>query len=633
MFSRSKIQQILAVTMLGVSFFGLFNVELAWALPDIAANRVKIQTVDTHCTAAYGTSQGNPAGDNVWSAWATDVDGWDPDCVRVYIDNNLENEVDIQVCIQTSDGTPGGSLSTTECTPWAADIEAGIPTSNWSDWAADPDKWAYDSIRIKVNTRSMPGRYITNYRLGVQNSRATGDDCTVGTGTAAYTPTFAAGGGWSAWAPDALSEGSIACTRIKMDNVTIVGMPCTFNGSPVNSGSSVGATAAPLVNNGSSCLYETRTCTNGVLSGSYAYPNPPGCSVSPQTPAPTGVSASCNAGTVSMSWNAYSGATYYPRIYSLGSCSAGWTLSGNTCQKDGYAGTSDTISAPLGASYSVYAYQYTTSGGLSPASGTVGVTCYSPPNTTMMVSINSGTPYVPSGTVNVNPTDNVSFTWSGTNPTTSCSKSAGPADFLVSNTTGPDGVSPPAAGVTTSYGVQCTNTGGTDPTPATISIRTKNPCTIGTTSYPSGYSGPFFTTDVVAYGQSCPASATRSCDDTTVTGGTPSHIYPTCGVDPNTQAGLSLTVNGNFSSTTTVRKGSQATVAWNGGNSNACSVNGIGTFTNVSGTALPSSALTGSSVVTIDGKTIFNLSCTKITGGQSQTRTMTINIVPALIEI
>lgn len=51
---------------------------------------------------------------------------------------------------------------------------------------------------------------------------------------------------------------------------------CSWNGQTIASGSSVSAYQASSVQSGSQCVSQTRTCTNGTLSGSYAYAS---CSV------------------------------------------------------------------------------------------------------------------------------------------------------------------------------------------------------------------------------------------------------------------------------------------------------------------------------------------------------------------
>lgn len=54
---------------------------------------------------------------------------------------------------------------------------------------------------------------------------------------------------------------------------TVVIHTCTFNGQAVANGSSVTAYQMqyPMQNQGQSCISETRTCTNGALSGTYQY--------------------------------------------------------------------------------------------------------------------------------------------------------------------------------------------------------------------------------------------------------------------------------------------------------------------------------------------------------------------------
>ncbi len=47
---------------------------------------------------------------------------------------------------------------------------------------------------------------------------------------------------------------------------------CTFNGQTVSHGSGVTAYQSNDVPNGQTCQSETRTCTNGTLSGTYTYP-------------------------------------------------------------------------------------------------------------------------------------------------------------------------------------------------------------------------------------------------------------------------------------------------------------------------------------------------------------------------
>ena len=70
---------------------------------------------------------------------------------------------------------------------------------------------------------------------------------------------------------------------------TAAGAACAFAGAPVASGASVTAYLSSSVAAGQSCTSQTRTCTNGALSGSYNFSN---CSVST-------IAASCTVGVTS----------------------------------------------------------------------------------------------------------------------------------------------------------------------------------------------------------------------------------------------------------------------------------------------------------------------------------------------
>lgn len=65
-------------------------------------------------------------------------------------------------------------------------------------------------------------------------------------------------------------SGSQTCSR----TITVIQpQSCTFNGSTVAHGQSVTAYQSSSVPNGYSCVSQTRTCNNGTLSGSYTYPS------------------------------------------------------------------------------------------------------------------------------------------------------------------------------------------------------------------------------------------------------------------------------------------------------------------------------------------------------------------------
>lgn len=627
------------VAILSLSAFALLGVPRVEAINN---DRVKIQVVDTHCTATPGTARGNPQGDNVWSSWATDQDAWDPDCVRVWIDSAIEQQKDIRFCIQTSDGSLGANLSNSACTPWAS--QGG----GWSAWAADPDKWAYDGIRIKIDTQDLPGRYISNYRLGVQNSRATGDNCSQGVGTSGYTTGMNGGGGWSDWAPDALSEGSIACTRINFDNVNIVGMPCNINGNIVGSGGSVLAYAAPSVPYGSGCAAEWRTCTNGAASGSYGYNS---CYVNAQTPPPTGVGAYCTNGNITMYWNGGAEA-YFPRIANLASC-PGWAQSGSTCYVDWYGATSAGISAPTNASYSFWVHGWTSAGGMSNPTS-VGVTCSALNCTFNGNTVTHGSsvtayaaPSVPYGSTCSSQSRTCSNgSLSGSYAYSSCSVAA-PSNCTFNGSPVNHGSSVTAYSTNSvPYGSLCSSvsqtrtcTNGTlsgSYTNSTCTVAAPSNCTLNGVTVPHGTSYTFYDRTPLPYGTACGAGNSAYAQSRTCTNGTLSgngtFLYGTCSVDASQQP-VTLTGNG-FIGSATVRSGAFVRLQWNGVNADSCSLTGSGGFVSTSTPTVPmtAGAVVGSTWVQVNTKTTFTVTCSKSSPASSSTQSATINMVPQVVE-
>lgn len=84
------------------------------------------------------------------------------------------------------------------------------------------------------------------------------------------------------------SKGSIDGHEVESGTCSVTVMvtlpaSCTFNGSTVANGNSITAWQSSTVPYGSTCTSQSRVCTNGVLSGSYAYSS---CSVNPPSPLP-----------------------------------------------------------------------------------------------------------------------------------------------------------------------------------------------------------------------------------------------------------------------------------------------------------------------------------------------------------
>jgi hypothetical protein len=269
---------------------------------------------------------------------------------------------------------------------------------------------------------------------------------------------------------------------------------------------------------------------------------------------------------------------------------------------------------------------------------TVSVTRNGVPATTLTVSINGGAYSNPAATVNVNQSDTVSFKWSGTYSPTGCTKS-GAADFTgATNTTGPASVTPPTQGNTVTYGVSCTNAGGTGAVD-TIAIHTNAACVVNTISYPSRPAPyAFYRLQTIPYGEVCATGSDtngayeqdRTCTNGTMSPASASYIYNSCAPEA-TPLTVSITANG-VSNLTTVRSGRFAQVAWSStGNITSCQVSGSGTFMTTSTPVLPSTAQSGSTWVQINGKTIFTISCQS--AASSQIKTQTVNVFPQLQEI
>jgi hypothetical protein len=75
------------------------------------------------------------------------------------------------------------------------------------------------------------------------------------------------------------AQGSVGSDGWHEASLTVY-QPCTWSGGSVQNGSSVTAYQSDSVPYGNSCLSQTRTCTNGTLSGTYAYAS---CAVSHQS--------------------------------------------------------------------------------------------------------------------------------------------------------------------------------------------------------------------------------------------------------------------------------------------------------------------------------------------------------------
>lgn len=139
------------------------------------------------------------------SLWATDTNGYDPDCMNLELQPAAsELKSDFRVCLQFADSVVlnrDGSIrtlsqvGTMQCTPWASD------GGGWSKAATDSNGYDWDAAQVAIETRALPAGKIavSDYRIG---GRLCDRACTTQFGTTQYTPWASAGGGKSAWFSD-----------------------------------------------------------------------------------------------------------------------------------------------------------------------------------------------------------------------------------------------------------------------------------------------------------------------------------------------------------------------------------------------------------------------------------------------
>ena len=141
-----------------------------------------IQIVDHGCGREFGgiqkTANFSSEDPNLASKFATDEDGYDPDCARLqlYTASGDIPQNDFRVCIQAVDHVAlneQGSISgyiqqgTLECTPLAS--EAG----GFSGWAFDENQYDFDAVRVVIQkTPNMlpDDQKLQDLRVGLQLS-------------------------------------------------------------------------------------------------------------------------------------------------------------------------------------------------------------------------------------------------------------------------------------------------------------------------------------------------------------------------------------------------------------------------------------------------------------------------------
>jgi hypothetical protein len=158
--------------------------------------RVGIQVADDAGKSAEGEARYTPwAKDNPGSSeWATDLDWFDPDAVRIGLEvegTNPLGPIDFRVGGQAADGDDVGPV---QYTPWAS--QGG----GWTGFVGDSDSFDPDAFRVIVETRPWTdNRPLADARLALQMFDGGGKEPS---NVVVFTPWTSQGGGWTVYALD-----------------------------------------------------------------------------------------------------------------------------------------------------------------------------------------------------------------------------------------------------------------------------------------------------------------------------------------------------------------------------------------------------------------------------------------------
>lgn len=204
---KSRLFSILAV-------LGTLTLASLLASSALGANtkafKVGIRLADgSYCATQLGTTRFTPLADTsvgeiLYSSWASDTNGYDPDCAHLELQTSATALTsDFRICIRLADSAvldANGNVDrlsqygTLECTPWASE------NGGWSKAAMDSNGYDWDAAQLAIETRTMPaGITVSDFRIG---GRLCDNKCTSQFGTPQFTPWASAGGGKSAWFGD-----------------------------------------------------------------------------------------------------------------------------------------------------------------------------------------------------------------------------------------------------------------------------------------------------------------------------------------------------------------------------------------------------------------------------------------------
>lgn len=176
--------------------------------------RVHIQLSDAAGQSEFGT----PRFTNwyserpIWSKWATDANGYDPDGARLWLEKQPwpvgAIQEDFRLAIQCADDRGFAERGIIQSTPWASELVHGGgdgEEEGWSQYATDANAYDPDAFRIILLKKPWPnekiGIELLDVQFGLRLADASG---TSERGWEQYTPwLMAQNGGWSEWGFDA----------------------------------------------------------------------------------------------------------------------------------------------------------------------------------------------------------------------------------------------------------------------------------------------------------------------------------------------------------------------------------------------------------------------------------------------
>ena len=142
--------------------------------------RLAIQMADSGCRGQFGAIRYTPwlSEGGGWTAWASDSNGYDPDCMRVAIESRdvpvISIPRDFRFAIQVSDSGCRGQRGAVRYTPWLSEGGGG------SGWTSDANRYDPDCVRIALEARQAPPSLLTPTPAVPPTACANSSECSAG---------------------------------------------------------------------------------------------------------------------------------------------------------------------------------------------------------------------------------------------------------------------------------------------------------------------------------------------------------------------------------------------------------------------------------------------------------------------